>query len=175
MTSNWTRVAEYPHVLTSIILQNDEAAEERQLAAVLLKLYIQAYWWRHHEDCDPGLKVPLQMKQAIRHELPYGLAEPIGKLQSTIAVALAHIADLDGIEYWHLYKNMILTNLSSADENLITGTLKFLSEWRRIIEPCLARHVLSITESLIEIMHNKVSTLLVFFYFYKLVQGVAAR
>ena len=60
----------------------------RQLAAVMLKQYIDVHWSAESEKFRPPETTPAA-KQSIRNMLPLGLKESISKVRNTVAFSLA--------------------------------------------------------------------------------------
>lgn len=72
----------------SLVLDTTEQLALRQLAAVMLKQYIDVHWSAESEKFRPPETSPAA-KQAIRNMLPMGLKESISKVRNTVAFSLA--------------------------------------------------------------------------------------
>ena len=78
--SVWLCVAEYGVLLTELTLQPDGSPPLRQMAALLLKKYVDTHWSSDSDKFQPPEATP-QAKATIRNMLPHGLKESISKVR----------------------------------------------------------------------------------------------
>ncbi|KAK5639682.1 hypothetical protein RI129_012174 [Pyrocoelia pectoralis] len=121
---------EYPILLTEILLTEDEATEERQMAGVLLKQCIYSFWWKTAADLPPILSD--SVKQRLRSLLPNGLKSTSSVVRNSCASSLLHIGKSDYPFVWPDMVNNIVSKLDSVDENTCSGILYFLNDYVRV-------------------------------------------
>ena len=73
-------IIEYGVVLTELTLQHDGILQIRQMAALLLKQYVDTHWTSTSEKFK-GPETSPQAKATIRQMLPHGLKESISKVR----------------------------------------------------------------------------------------------
>ena len=76
-------IIEYGVVLTELTLQHDGILQIRQMAALLLKQYVDTHWTSTSEKFK-GPETSPQAKATIRQMLPHGLKESISKVRKLI-------------------------------------------------------------------------------------------
>ena len=79
---------EFGVCLTELVLDGAGQLAVRQLAAVMLKQYIDVHWSNESEKFRPP-ETSAAAKQSIRNMLPLGLKESISKVRNTVAFSLA--------------------------------------------------------------------------------------
>ena len=79
---------EFGVCLTEVVLDTGGGLGLRQLAAVMLKQYIDVHWSVDSDKFRPP-ETSGVAKQAIRNMLPMGLKESISKVRNTVAFSLA--------------------------------------------------------------------------------------
>ncbi len=72
--------AEYGVLLTELTLQPDGSPPLRQMAALLLKKYVDTHWSSDSDKFQAPEATP-QAKATIRNMLPHGLKESISKVR----------------------------------------------------------------------------------------------
>ncbi|KAB0800378.1 hypothetical protein PPYR_06118 [Photinus pyralis] len=121
---------EYSILLIEILLAHDEAAEERQMAGILLKQCIYSFWWKTANDMPPILNEPV--KEKLRYMLPNGLQSPYSLVRNSCAACLVCIAKFDYSATWPDMIKDILSKLTTVDENTCSGILYFLNDYCRV-------------------------------------------
>ena len=79
---------EFGVCLCELVLEEGQQLAVRQLAAVMLKQYIDVHWSVDSDKFRPP-ETSGVAKQAIRNMLPMGLKESISKVRNTVAFSLA--------------------------------------------------------------------------------------
>ena len=75
----WICFSEYGVALTELTLSHDGVLQIRQMAALLLKQYVDTHWSSMSEKFKSPETTP-QAKATIRQMLPHGLKESISKV-----------------------------------------------------------------------------------------------
>ena len=78
--------SEYGIALTELTLQHDGMLQIRQMAALLLKQYVDTHWSSVGEKFK-GPETSPQAKASIRQMLPHGLKESISKVRTSMKIA----------------------------------------------------------------------------------------
>ena len=73
-------LSEYGVLLTELTLQPESSPPLRQMAALLLKKYVDTHWSSDSDKFQPPEATP-QAKATIRNMLPHGLKESISKVR----------------------------------------------------------------------------------------------
>ena len=125
--------SDYSIYLAEVILTNDEALEERQMATVLLKNFISTHWNSDSQGSkEPTVKSVVKTK--LKSVLPLGLSDTVRKIQIGIASTLATIAKFDYPHNWPEMIPLITSKINSSNENDVYGILIFLNECSRILQ-----------------------------------------
>lgn len=124
-------IAEYTALLLEIILTTDEALEERQMAAVVLKRYIKDHWTNDEYD---EVVINDEAKHKIRLLLPMGLSDPQQKIRTAVAVALAHIAEHDYPDNWSNMAYVMKSKLLPTNPADVDGVVTFLDACSMLLE-----------------------------------------
>lgn len=95
----------------------------RQLAAVMLKKYVESSWSSNDETqtCE-------QAKKMIKSILPNGLCDPNSKIRTSVAYTISTIASHDWPNNWMELFDIIVKCLS-GDENSVHGAMQVLVEF----------------------------------------------
>jgi len=117
-------------LLCQLTLDPSGALPVRQLAAVLLKQYIDAHW---SQDTDKFRlpETPPSAKATIRQMLPMGLKESISKVRNTVAFSLAAIAHWDWPDHWPQLFDILMQAIKGSDEFAVQGAVRVLKELSR--------------------------------------------
>lgn len=125
---------DYGWHLTEIILSPQVNWPIRQLAAVLLKQYIQSHWSSQGEKFQQPQVTP-ENKQRIRRALLAAIGQqqtsdtgPEKKLMSSIAFAVSAIGHFDWPEEWSELMPALLMYLSSGNHSAIYASMKIFAE-----------------------------------------------
>lgn len=121
---------EYGVLLAELTLQHNGVLPVRQLAALLLKQYIDVHWSAESNKFRPP-ETGLQAKQAIRQMLPMGLKESISKVRNTVAFSLAAIAHWDWPDHWPQLFDILIEAMKADDEFAVQGAVRVLKELSR--------------------------------------------
>lgn len=125
---------DYGWHLTEITLSPQVNWPTRQLAAVLLKRYVQVHWTPHsHKFQQP--EISLDNKQRIRQALLTAIGQPITsdtgpekRLMSSIAFVVAAIGHNDWPEEWPELMPVLLEYISSRVHSAIYASMKIFAE-----------------------------------------------
>ncbi|XP_018331557.1 importin-9 isoform X2 [Agrilus planipennis] len=117
---------EYGIYLLEIILSSDEATEERQMAAVLLRQYVHIHWCKDEKEFLLPV-VSDYVKDKIRALLPSGLS--VAVIQNTVAITLAYIAYFDFPQQWSGVVKVISSKLESSNLDECLGSLQFFNDF----------------------------------------------
>jgi len=117
-------------LLCQMTLDNSCSLPVRQLAAVLLKQYIDAHWSQDGEKFRPP-EVTANSKVIIRQMLPMGLKESISKVRNTVAFSLAAIAHWDWPDHWPELFEILMQAVKGNDEFAVQGAVRVLKELSR--------------------------------------------
>lgn len=126
--------------LTELTLDPHAPFAVRQLASVLLRQYVEFHWVANYEKFKPP-ETTEEAKKAIRHMLPIGLQEPIGKIRSSVAYALSGIAHWDWPEAWPELFDLLMQSLTSENSNAVHGAMRVLTEISRDLSDSQMPHV----------------------------------
>lgn len=129
----------YPSLLLSIILIADEAVEERQLACVLLRQYVQMHWTAFKESDIP--MIPDNIKEDLRRQLPKGLCDTRPRVQSMVANLLAQITQYDFPDEWPNLMQLVCANLHTRDQIKVNGYLCFMEEFAHMASATQVQHL----------------------------------
>lgn len=152
----------YPTLLLNIILYTEEAVEERQLATVLLRQYVQNRWIGFREGSGAPL-VPDSVKADLRRQLPKALCDNRPRIQNMVAVLLAQITQYDFPENWPNLMQLVCSNLLSRDPIKVSGYLCFMEEFSHIADPKQVQHLgIPVYEYLINTTQDLVSEFMFF-------------
>jgi len=116
--------------LTELTLEPTGQLAVRQLAAVMLKQYIDVHW-SCESDKFRAPETPATAKQAIRNMLPLGLKESISKVRNTVAFSLAGIAHWDWPDHWPQLFDVLMEAMRAEDEYAVQGAVRVLKELAR--------------------------------------------
>ncbi|XP_023322142.1 importin-9 [Eurytemora carolleeae] len=121
---------EYGVYLCELTLNPQGLLPVRQLAAVLLKQYIDAHWSQDTEKFRPP-EVTSSAKNSIRQMLPLGLSESISKVRNTVAFSLAAIAHWDWPDHWPQLFDILIQAIKGQDKFGVQGAVRVLKELSR--------------------------------------------
>lgn len=116
----------YGVYLAEIIMNQSFELALRQLAAVMLKKYVEDHW--NAEDEDGTVVAPEQAKQMIRKILPNGLYDPNSKIRVSVAFTISTIAASDWPNTWTELFDIIVKCLG-GNEDSIHGAMQVLVEF----------------------------------------------
>lgn len=121
---------EYGVHLCEFTLEPSGALPIRQMAATLLKQYIDCHWSQDGEKFRSPETTP-NAKMAIRQMLPMGLKESISKVRNTVAFSLSAIAHWDWPDHWPQLFDILMAALKDQDEFAVQGAVRVLKELSR--------------------------------------------
>lgn len=116
----------YGVYLAEIIMNQSFELALRQLAAVMLKKYVEEHW--NAEDEGGTVVAPEQAKQMIRKILPNGLYDPNSKIRVSVAFTISTIAASDWPNTWTELFDIIVKCLG-GNEDSIHGAMQVLVEF----------------------------------------------
>lgn len=101
----------------------------RQLSGVLFKQYVEQHWSQNSEKFQEP-EIPTNVKQHVKQVLPLGLKDQSSKIRTTVAFAIAVIAQWDWPEQWAELFPLLISALNTAnvDLNAVHGALETLTE-----------------------------------------------
>jgi len=117
-------------LLVQMTLDNNCTLAIRQLAAVLLRQYINCHWSQDAEKFRAPEVTP-NAKALIRQMLPMGLKESISKVRNTVAFSLASIASWDWPDQWPQLFDILMQAIKGTDEFAVQGAVRVLKELSR--------------------------------------------
>jgi len=117
-------------LLCELTLEPSSPLAVRQLAAVLLKQYIDVHWSQDTEKFRHP-ETPQSAKNAIRQMLPIGLKESISKVRNTVAFSIAAIAHWDWPDHWPQLFEILMQAIQGSDEFAVQGSVRVLKEVSR--------------------------------------------
>jgi neutral trehalase len=79
------------------------------------------------ESCHKHWTFYLQAKAQIRQILPQGLSESISKVRSSVAYAVAAIAQWDWPEKWPNLFQLMMEGLTSGQPDAVHGVMRVLT------------------------------------------------
>lgn len=85
---------------TEVALREDIAVEMRQLAALILRQNVVLPRWDEDELDEGAVPISAEEKAVVREMLPRGLASPVHRLRTAIALVVAMIGHADWPEAW---------------------------------------------------------------------------
>ena len=118
---------EFGVCLCELVLEGGQQLAVRQLAAVMLKQYIDVHWSSESEKFRPP-ETPGGAKVAIRNMLPLGLKESISKVRNTVAFSLAGIAHWDWPDAWPQLFDILMEAIRADHEFAVQGAVRVLKE-----------------------------------------------
>jgi len=121
---------DYGVYLTELTLDCSGQVAVRQLAAVMLKQYIDCHWSQESDKFRPP-ETPAAAKQSIRTLLPLGLKESISKVRNTVAFSMAGIAHWDWPDQWPNLFDILMEAMRAQDEFAVQGAVRVLKELAR--------------------------------------------
>ena len=83
--------------------------------------------WRIPYFCIANVSINFQAKDAIRRLLPLGLKEEVSKVRSSVAYAVAAIAQWDWPEEWPELFQILVEALTSTDPVAVHGAMRVLT------------------------------------------------
>lgn len=116
--------------LTEMTLNESGSLAVRQMAALLLKKYVDAHWSADAEKFRPPEATP-QAKSLIRKALPHGLKESISKVRSSVAYTISAVAHWDWPEQWPELFDILMAALQDPNEFAAQGAVRVLKEFTR--------------------------------------------
>lgn len=98
----------------------------RQLAAVMLKKYVENHW--SEEDADLGTKLFTTdaAKKSIKNILPNGLYDPNSKIRTAVAYTISTIASHDWPHNWAELFDIIVKCLGGNEDSVHGAMVSFL-------------------------------------------------
>ena len=118
---------EFGVCLCELVLEDSQQLAVRQLAAVMLKQYIDVHWSSESEKFRPP-ETAVSAKVAIRNMLPLGLKESISKVRNTVAFSLAGIAHWDWPDSWPQLFDILMEAIRADHEFAVQGAVRVLKE-----------------------------------------------
>lgn len=110
----------YASSLTSLLLSPHLPTDERQLAAVVLRQFINSRWCEADGSGGgepPPPSPPEEEKASIRRALPQGLADPAPRMRTAVSMVIASIAAHDWPEEWPQLMPQLIEPLRQATSN----------------------------------------------------------
>ncbi|KAJ3339970.1 Importin 9 [Gonapodya sp. JEL0774] len=127
-----SRTPAYAAALVEITLSQALPVNQRQLAAVSLKNYVDKNW-SEQEDGEKfeGPEPPEEVKALVRNQILNGLSDPQTRIRSAVAYAVSKIAHTDWPEQWPDLLNVLLANLQSGEASRVHGAMRVLAEFMK--------------------------------------------
>jgi len=123
-------IDEYGVALTELTLSHDGVLQIRQMAALLLKQYVDTHWSASSEKFKSPETTP-QAKATIRQMLPHGLKESISKVRNSVAYTISTIASWDWPDHWPELFDILMALLKENQEFAVQGSVRVLKEFVR--------------------------------------------
>lgn len=137
-------------------MTTDEALEERQLAAIILKQFIKDHW--ANGDLFDDIIIPEDAKNKLKFVLPMGLSDSQPKIRTAVAVMLSHIAEHDYPERWSNMVDMIRPKLLTNNSDEVDGVVTFVDLCTRTLP---FENLYLLTKEFYEVFYNILDTELV--------------
>ncbi|KXS21609.1 ARM repeat-containing protein [Gonapodya prolifera JEL478] len=127
-----SRTPGYSAALVEVILSQELPVNQRQLAAVSLKNYVDKNWSAQAEsEKFEGPEPPEEVKTLVKSQILNGLSDAQTRIRGAVAYAISKIAHTDWPEQWPDLLNALLSNVQSGDPNRVHGAMRVLAEFMK--------------------------------------------
>eukprot|EP01083_Nonionella_stella_P016347 45673_1 len=126
----------YGAILASIFGQSDGNQSVRQLAGILLRTFVEKHWDPSTEKFEQPL-ASIEERESIRATVESAtlVGDPNSKIQTTVAMVIAKIAQYDFPERWPNLLKGFVQYLTNGSPTLRLGALRCIKHFADEIDP----------------------------------------